>query len=252
MERKPFCQGVPSLLARTLEVSASLVTRFGLVLVLCWLAPRSKAEGSTPTSSPLVADKASRSASPSPTPTEPVSQASPQASATPGPSATPQSSAFAEAFRHGWDAANQQRYNDAVTAYTEALNLKPGDFDIYNDRGVVYLALRQYNKAIDDFTEAIRLKPDFAEAYNDRGNAYGALQQHEQAIAPLAAMKMLSLTTLTPFGTRQLGNKRTSIARSPMMPSSATTKQFSTITKLSVWRLVLLKPTTDRGRITSS
>ena len=180
MESKPFCQGVPSLLARTLEVSAWLVTRFGLVLVLCWLAPRGEAEGPTPTSSPdgRAADKESRSASPSPTPTDPVSQASPQASATPGPSATPQSNAFAEAFRHGWDAANQQRYNDAITDYTEALSFKPGDFDVYNDRGVVYLALRQINEAIDDFTEAIRLKPDFAEAYNDRGNAYGALPEN--------------------------------------------------------------------------
>ena len=121
MESKPFRQGVPSLLARMLEVSASSVTRFGLVLVLCWLAPRSKAEGSTPTSSPGPADKASRSASPSPTPIEPVSEASPQASATPGPSATPQSSAFAEAFRHGWGAANQLAYLVSISGQSAAV-----------------------------------------------------------------------------------------------------------------------------------
>ncbi|HEX4201482.1 MAG TPA: tetratricopeptide repeat protein, partial [Chthoniobacterales bacterium] len=185
MESKPFRQGVPSLLARTLEISASLVRRFGLVLVLCWFAPRMEAEGPKPTSSPggRTVDQANRSASPSPTPAEPVSRATPLASATPAPSVTPQSNAFTEAFRRGWEAANQQRYHDAISAYTEALSFKPSDFDVYNDRGVVYLALREYNAAIVDFTEAIRLKPDFAEAFNDRGDAYGAQQQHDQAIA---------------------------------------------------------------------
>src|ERR1700726_3746304 len=101
MESKPFRQGVPSLLARTLEVSASLGTRFGLVLALCWLAPRIEAEGPKPASSPggRAADQVRRSASPSPPPTEPVSRASPPASATPVPSATPQSNAFTQAFR---------------------------------------------------------------------------------------------------------------------------------------------------------
>jgi hypothetical protein len=88
-----------------------------------------------------------------------------------------------EAFRRGWDAANERRYNDAVIEYTEAIRLKPDDAVVYNDRGIVYLTLHQYTPALEDFTEAIRLKPDFAEAYNGCGNTYSNLGQHELAIA---------------------------------------------------------------------
>jgi hypothetical protein len=38
---------------------------------------------------------------------------------------------FDEAFRSAWDAANEQRYNDAVTEYAQAIRLKPDDPILY-------------------------------------------------------------------------------------------------------------------------
>jgi tetratricopeptide (TPR) repeat protein len=163
MESKPFRQGVPSLLVKTPKVRT---ISFGSVLIFCWLPFRMAAQGLESTPSPAAGDVAKPSASPAP------SLASPQPSATATPG-TSQSKAFAEAFRHGWDAAGDGRYNDAIIEYTQAIQLKPDDAVVYNDRGIAYLALRQYSQAIEDFTEAIRLKPDLAGAYNDRGNAYG-------------------------------------------------------------------------------
>src|SRR5260370_7747264 len=172
MESKPFRQGVPSVLVKTPKVRT---ISCGSVLIFCWLLFRMAAQGLESTPSPAAGDVAKPSASPAP------SLASPQPSATATPG-TSQSKAFAEAFRHGWDAAGDGRYNDAIIEYTQAIQLKPDDAVVYNDRGIAYLALRQYSQAIEDFTEAIRLKPDLAEAYNDRGNAYLALAPHQHAI----------------------------------------------------------------------
>jgi len=48
-------------------------------------------------------------------------------------------------FRLGWDAANERRYHDAVTEYSEAIRLKPDDPAVYNNRGAVYQILKQYH-----------------------------------------------------------------------------------------------------------
>src|ERR1700731_4053986 len=115
MESKPFRQGVPSLLVKTPKVRT---ITFGSVLIFCWLPFRMSAQGLESTPSPDAGDVVRPSASPVP------SQASPQpsATATPGAGAS-QSKTFAEAFRHGWDAAGAGRYSDAIVEYTQAIQL---------------------------------------------------------------------------------------------------------------------------------
>ena len=142
----------------------------GLALLLVW-GPISRAEENAPPAA-------------GPTPTLLASEAGPS----PSPTATPprtaaQDATFGAAFRRGWEAANERRYHDAITEYSEAIRLKPDDPSIYNHRGAVYQLLGQYQQAIADYSEAIGLKPDSAEAYNDRGNSYAALHQFHQAIA---------------------------------------------------------------------
>ena len=146
MESKPFRPGVPSLLPRTLEVCRG----WSHVSVWCSffagyrLGPKPKVKSRQR----VLARRMQRVVRlvPGPPPSAPVSQANPQASAVAVPTAASQSKNFAEAFRYGWDAAKKQRYNDAITEYTQALSFKPGDFDVYNDRGVVYLALRNITR----------------------------------------------------------------------------------------------------------
>jgi len=145
------------------------VLLLGFALLLFW-SPVSRAEEST-----LPA--------PGPTPTLVASEAGPSPSPTGTPPRTAaENASFAAVFRQGWDAANEHRYHDAVTEYSEAIRLKPDDPLVYDNRGAVYQILKQYPQAIADYSEAIRLKPDLAEAYNDRGNSYSALQQFDQAI----------------------------------------------------------------------
>jgi tetratricopeptide (TPR) repeat protein len=149
---------------------AGRVLLLGLALPLFW-SPVSRAEENTPPAA-------------GPTPTSIASEAGPS----PSPTATPprtaaENASFAAASRRGWDAANERRYHDAITEYSEAIRLKPDDPAVYNNRGAVYQILKQYQQAIADYSKAIGLKPDSAGAYNDRGNSYSALQQFDQATA---------------------------------------------------------------------
>ena len=104
----------------------------GLALLLFW-SPVSRAEESAPPAA-------------GPSPTSIASEAGPS----PSPTATPprtaaENASFAAVFRLGWDAANERRYHDAVTEYSEAIRLKPDDPAVYNNRGAVYQILKQYH-----------------------------------------------------------------------------------------------------------
>ena len=64
--------------------------------------------------------------------------------------------------------------------------------DAFNNRGGIYLELKEYDKAIYDFNAVIKIDPDFAAAYGNRGIAYKELNQKKKAIQDF--QKALSLT----------------------------------------------------------
>ena len=108
-----------------------------------------------------------------------------------------------------------QRYAEAITAYTKAIEMAPRDasaykhrglaharlgntqqaqkdlskaieFDpqdaiIYNQRGIVLFAIGNEPAALKDFTKAIELQPQLAEAYNNRGIVQRKLGDYRQA-----------------------------------------------------------------------
>ena len=71
----------------------------------------------------------------------------------------------------------QRWYEEAITHYTEALELNPQMFEAYNNRGVVYRKRGKPDEALQDYNRAIELDPDNAGAYNNRGFTY--LSQNE-------------------------------------------------------------------------
>jgi len=59
----------------------------------------------------------------------------------------------------------------ALSAFDDAVRVKPNYADAYTGRGIVYLRRGDYGKAFKEFDEALRLDPDSAEAYSGRGYA---------------------------------------------------------------------------------
>ena len=86
-------------------------------------------------------------------------------------------------FSVGYLLFQQGKHEDSITAYDEAIRLKPNDAGAYINRGNTKHALRRYAEAIADYDEAIRLEADLAVAYNNRGNAKHMLGRHAEAIA---------------------------------------------------------------------
>ena len=77
----------------------------------------------------------------------------------------------------------QEKHEDAIAAYDQAIRLKPDFAKAYNNRGIAKDELGRHEDAIADHNQAIRLKPDLAEAYSNRGNVNGNLGRYEDAIA---------------------------------------------------------------------
>ncbi len=123
-------------------------------------------------------------------------------------------------FNEAETARQAKRYEEAIKAYTHALDLNPNYALAYHNRGLAYYELRQfsnaladygraiaispraatyyinrgnvyhnelkdYEKALADYTKAIDLEPDDAFAYNHRGNTYCALKQYNKALTDL-------------------------------------------------------------------
>ena len=74
------------------------------------------------------------------------------------------------------------KYDEAIKAFTKAIELDPGTSAIYYNRGTAYFVLEDYQKAIDDYSKAIKLDPSDAWAHSNRGAAYDELGEHRKAI----------------------------------------------------------------------
>lgn len=65
---------------------------------------------------------------------------------------------------------DMEDYEAALEDYTSSLELEPEAY-WFNRRGLVYEETKQYDKALQDYTKALELDPRWAVAYNNRGYA---------------------------------------------------------------------------------
>jgi len=86
-------------------------------------------------------------------------------------------------YNRGKEHEGREEFNDAITDYTSAIEIRPNFFESFRNRGVAYYRIGEYDKAIADETKAIDLKPDDATAHYDRGTVYLANQDYSKAIA---------------------------------------------------------------------
>jgi len=64
--------------------------------------------------------------------------------------------------------SKQQKYNAALTDYTECLKLKSSDANLYINRGICYLNSGNKKKALEDFNASLGLGNKNAQSYIDK------------------------------------------------------------------------------------
>ena len=74
------------------------------------------------------------------------------------------------------------RYEEAITSYKKAIELKPEYAEAHSNLGVALNKLRQHEEAVRSYDKAIELKPNYIQAYNNLGNVLNELGKNEEAI----------------------------------------------------------------------
>jgi Flp pilus assembly protein TadD len=77
----------------------------------------------------------------------------------------------------------QGNYNESIKAFDEAIKLDPNNAGAWNNKGMDLYDQGKYDEAIKAFDEAIRLKPDYARARQNKDDANSALAQQKNAEA---------------------------------------------------------------------
>lgn len=72
-------------------------------------------------------------------------------------------------FQHAYKHQLAGRLEEAVTAYSRTIEIKPDHAESYNNRGVAKQQLERNEEALKDYDAAIRIKPGYAEAHFNRG-----------------------------------------------------------------------------------
>lgn len=85
-------------------------------------------------------------------------------------------------FGKGLAYMESHQYDDAVKAFSIAIETIPQDYQAYNFRGVTYAYQGDYDRAIADYSAALKIKPDYAAAVNNRGFAWVKKGNLDQAL----------------------------------------------------------------------
>lgn len=74
------------------------------------------------------------------------------------------------------------KYEDSIVFFTDALLQSPDHPDIYSDRGVAYLHLKNREKCMADFNYAVQLQNEYSYRYSARAYAKDFFGDTEEAI----------------------------------------------------------------------
>lgn len=73
-------------------------------------------------------------------------------------------------------------FDQALAKFTDAINLKPGKYDHWGDRGTTYFKMGNYAAAIQDFQKSLELKPEAEKVHRNMGSALGAAGRYNEAL----------------------------------------------------------------------
>ena len=74
------------------------------------------------------------------------------------------------------------RLEDALSSYDEAIKLNPNNAGAHNNRENALKLLKRFDEALSSIDRVLKLNSDHAGAYNNRGDVFHELGEREQAI----------------------------------------------------------------------
>ncbi len=77
---------------------------------------------------------------------------------------------------------NQGRYDEALQAFDQSIQMNPQIAESWNYKGIMLLATCKCNEAIKCFDVAIALEPSFVAAWNNKAGALYAMGRYDEAI----------------------------------------------------------------------
>jgi len=86
---------------------------------------------------------------------------------------------------------NIAKDEEAITAYKQAIKIKPDYAEAYNNLGSIYKETQDFKKAHECFIKAISLNPNYTDAYYNFGNMYEETNNFEKAIECFSKAIML-------------------------------------------------------------
>jgi tetratricopeptide (TPR) repeat protein len=78
---------------------------------------------------------------------------------------------------------SQQKFQEAIADYSEALKVKSNDPDIFERRAYAEMQLKDYDKALHDYNEAIKLSPEEPKYYQVRALIHQTKNNFKAAMA---------------------------------------------------------------------
>ncbi|PWR72099.1 tetratricopeptide repeat protein [Methanospirillum lacunae] len=72
-------------------------------------------------------------------------------------------------------------YDDAITAFMNAVTVNPNNAEAWNNLGNAYEQVGRYEDAVLAYQRAVAINPRFTEAWNNLGNVYEKLGRYEEA-----------------------------------------------------------------------
>src|SRR5205085_2133299 len=85
-------------------------------------------------------------------------------------------------YEEGLELTKARRYQDAVSAYQQAIILNPDFAEAYHELGFAFFKLGKYEESVASSQQAIKLKPDNSDTYRNLGLAYQALRRWKAAM----------------------------------------------------------------------
>jgi len=76
----------------------------------------------------------------------------------------------------------ENKYDEAIKAYKEAIKINPQDDNAYHEIGISYASMEKHDKAIDAYIAAIKINPKDYSTYYNLGISYSNLKKYDKAI----------------------------------------------------------------------